>query len=364
MITGAVVAGMTIKNHVANQVPEQESYLIFDQVDAQQQQFIDELKQNREEAVFEAQKKVIQIETPIGSIGSGFLYNQNGDFVTNAHVVANANEVTVITAEANQYTGKVIGISKTEDIALVRVEELAGREPLEIEYENKAALLDPVLALGSPLGFQNTVTVGEVNAIDRSFTIAPFLYNNVTQITAPISPGNSGGPLLHAETMKVIGINSAEEPEKNLGYSIPINDVVPQLEEWVNTPMETLPEFEQYAEQTTEVEVPSPEEQALYLVQYYYSSLQFNDFVTAYSLMGGTYKEENSYEDFRELFRNMLSLSLEATETLNVADEVEVRATIEMEEFVDGESLNQTYVYRFLIGYENDQLKIKQMSRR
>ncbi|PPA70647.1 S1C family serine protease [Jeotgalibacillus proteolyticus] len=363
MVAAAVSAGLSIREHMAEQLPHQQSYLVEDQINDQQKQLIDELEKNKAEAVYEAQNKVVQIETPVGSIGSGFLYTTGGDVITNAHVVANTEEVTVISAQAVPYTGRVIGISETEDIAVVRVEELSGIEPLEVEMEKKADLKDPVLALGSPLGFQNTVMTGEITDTRQSFKIDPFHYNEVDQITAPISPGNSGGPLLHAETLKVIGITSAEEPQKDVGYSIPIQDVVDQLEHWIEEPLEELPVFSQYAAQAGDLPFPSKEEQALYLIEYFYSSLQFGDYVTAYSIMSSAYKSENRYEDFRNEFLSVSSLSLEAAEVFDVSEEIKVNATVEYEVFEDDQLVTNTEVYEIMVGRENNHLKIKQLSR-
>ncbi|KIL48643.1 S1C family serine protease [Jeotgalibacillus campisalis] len=361
IVTGAITSIVWIRDYMEDRAPEQKSFLVDEQSGAYEQ-LLEELNQNKVEAIFDAQNKVVQIETPIGSIGSGFLYNRKGDFITNAHVVANANEVTVVTAQANRHTGKIIGISESEDIAVVRVEELAGKEPLKMAEE--APDLDaPVLALGSPLGFQNTVMMGKINGVDQTFTIDPFVYDNVDRITAPISPGNSGGPLLHGESLNVIGITSAEEPQEGLGYSIPILDIVDQVEEWIEKPLETLPSFPQYAKQPEDLYVPSAEEEALYLVEYFYNSLQFGDYVTAYSMMGSEYKKENHYEAFRGLFHDTAALSLEATETLVVKEKVEVKAVVETEEITEGKPVNQTYTYRILIGQEDGQLKIKDFIR-
>ncbi|KIL52056.1 S1C family serine protease [Jeotgalibacillus soli] len=363
LIISTIIGVFYIHDHVAGGITQEKSYLLSEELDSQQQQFIQQMKMSRDEAVYDAQKKVVQIETLSGSIGSGFLYNANGDIVTNAHVVANAAEVTVITADSGRFKGAVIGISDTTDVAVVRVEELAGMEPLVVERDQRAKLSDPVLALGSPLGFQNTVTVGEVNGVDRHFVIEPFTYENIDQITASISPGNSGGPLLHADTMRVIGINSAEDPEMNLGFSIPIMDVVDMIQSWVDSPLESLPAFDQYAKQPEESAVPSREELALYVVQYYFDSLQFGDYVTAYSLMGSEFQEETSYEAYRESFRNIPSISMDNPEILVVSDQVEINVTVHMEELIEHMRLNQTYTFTFVIGEENDRLKIIGMTR-
>ncbi|TFE02466.1 S1C family serine protease [Jeotgalibacillus sp. R-1-5s-1] len=361
LIVLTVWGGLMLREEIQQNVREEPSYLISNQLDSSQRNFIEQLSLNREEALFEAQQKVIQIETPIGSIGSGFIYNTEGAVVTNAHVVANASEVTVITADSARYTGIVIGISETEDIAVIQVDELQGKEPLELELNREAQVLDQVLALGSPLGFQNTVTAGEINGINRSFTIEPFIYENIDQFTAAISPGNSGGPLLNSDTMKVIGINSAEEPEQNLGYSIPITDVKDQIDEWIASPMQELPSFENYADQPQDAVVPTLEEQALYIAQYYLSSIEFGDYVTAYSLLGADYQNETSFNTFKDEFRNLLSISLKSSEGIAISGEVEVRATVEKEEIVSGKSEKKLYSYRFLITDENGQMKIKRL---
>lgn len=353
--------GVVIKQYIADSLPQEPSYLQTGTLNEDEEAFLSDLSMTREEALFEAQQKVIQIETPIGSIGSGFIYNTEGAIVTNAHVVANASEVTVITADSARYTGYVTGISETVDVALIQVDELAGREPMELETEKEARLLDQVLALGSPLGFQNTVTSGVIDGTDRSFVIEPFKYENIDQFTAAISPGNSGGPLLNADSMKVIGLNSAEEPDQNLGYSIPIADVTDLIEGWIAEPMEELPSFEQFADQPADAVTPTMEEQAMYIAQYYLSSIEFGDFVTAYSLLSVSVQEEYTFAEFKDQFQNLLSISLKSSEAFVVSGDVEVRASVEKEELVNNKPESTLFDYRFLITEENGEFKIKRL---
>ncbi|TFE02057.1 S1C family serine protease [Jeotgalibacillus salarius] len=367
LLVSAVITGLTlwggvaIKEYVAGSITEEPSYLANSQLDEDEENFLSQLSMTREEALFEAQQKVIQIETPIGSIGSGFIYNTEGAIITNAHVVANASEVTVITADSARYTGNVIGISDTTDVAVIQVDELAGREPMELETEKDAELLDQVLTLGSPLGFQNTVTSGVIDGTNRSFAIEPFKYENIDQFTAAISPGNSGGPLLDANSMKVIGINSAEEPDQNLGYSIPIADVTEMVDNWIENPMDELPEFDQYADQPSDFVTPTMEEQALYIAQYYLSSIEFGDYVTAYSLLGVSMQEEYTFSEYKDYFQNLLSISLKSSDSFVVSGEVEVRASVEKEELINNKRESTLYNYRFLISQENGQYKIKRL---
>src|SRR5699024_8246507 len=89
-----------------------------------------------------------------------------------------------------------------------------------------------IIAVGSPLGFHNTVTTGIISGVDRSFEINGYSYDNVYQISANITHGNSGGPLINAETGKVIGINSAGIEDSEIGFSIPIPAIIDNNTEW------------------------------------------------------------------------------------------------------------------------------------
>lgn len=164
--------------------------------------------------------------------GLRLLYNNKGDVITNAHVVEGSKEVTVRTLDHQEYQGIVIGIGEETDIAVVRVPDLVKIEPLPIS-STKAEVGDEILALGSPLGFENTVTTGIISGLDRSFEIEPYIYTNLYQISAPITNGNSGGPLINAETGEVLGINSTVvKQEGGIGFSIPITSVLKQVQQW------------------------------------------------------------------------------------------------------------------------------------
>lgn len=174
--------------------------------------------------------------------GSGFLINNQGDILTNAHVVLDASYVTVKNSDGQEFNGNIIGISETQDLALVRVTELAGKEPLKIEME-PVDIGTPVVAIGSPGDQSNTATTGEITATDLDF-MDQFEYTGLYEMSAEISQGSSGGPLIAADTGKILGINSIILEEKpGSGYTIPIYSVWDQLTEWVENP--TLPEGEE-----------------------------------------------------------------------------------------------------------------------
>ncbi|GGA72676.1 S1C family serine protease [Ornithinibacillus halotolerans] len=244
-ICAAGVAGMfLIKGHLSDKLDQPSTILADANIETN-----DTIIENEDESlalkdiIQQAQKKVVKIETMDGSIGSGFLYNDMGDVITNAHVVSGVKEVTIITSDELFFTGTVIGISTDIDIALIRVDGMRGMEPLQIRTE-KAELGDEVLALGSPLGLENTVTTGIISGLNRDLEIEQYFYEGLYQISAPIAPGNSGGPLLHSETGEVIGINSAASDIGTIGFSIPIMNVLSLIKSWSETPMTNLPGVE------------------------------------------------------------------------------------------------------------------------
>src|SRR5690625_5642146 len=101
--------------------------------------------------------------------GSVFLYNNKGDIITNAHVIKDADFINIRTADAQSYPAAVVGIGDEVDIAVIRVPQLAGKEFLPIETESLAEIGDEVIDLGSPHGFQNTVTLGMIAGAERDF---------------------------------------------------------------------------------------------------------------------------------------------------------------------------------------------------
>ncbi|MFD1954940.1 S1C family serine protease [Paenibacillus thailandensis] len=311
------------------------------------------------DVIYETQKLVVMIETSDGTQGSGFLYNTKGDLITNAHVVAGESEVSVKTADARELRGKVIGISADTDIAVVRVSELAGVTPLPVVRDRRAEVGDEVIAVGSPLGFQNTVTTGIVSGLGRSFVIEPYHYEGLYQISAPIAHGNSGGPLVDKKTGGVLGINSAGMEEGMIGFSIPIADVLQLAEGWSENPMETLPPGKTLDKAESGQAKTSIVEYSEYLVRHFYDSLNNADYVYAYSLLGGNWKEGTTYAEFREGYlatRNVVIDDLIVTSESE--DEATVTAVISVDERVEGEYKLSKYQVTYTVGYENDQLKL------
>ncbi|MGF7396682.1 trypsin-like peptidase domain-containing protein [Thermoanaerobacterium thermosaccharolyticum] len=322
----------------------------------------DSKQTNIKAIISDNQEKVMYIEVNNGGdmvSGSGFLYDTNGDIITNAHVVSGASTAKVKTYDGKEYNGTVIGKGEDIDVALINVPELAGKTPVKIS-SRKGEVGDPVIAMGSPLGLQNTVTTGIISGVDRDFTIAPYVYKGVYQISAPISPGSSGGPLLDQNTGEVLGVNSAGTIEGVIGFSIPINQVLPLVENWAKNP--SKPQTNEYAVDSTEQldNGQSIKEEAEALVQYFYQCINSHDYVTAYSLLGSDWQSGTTYQDFRNGYLRTEYVNIQnIISNYKDNNHVEVTITIEAQELTGQDTVvTSLYMCTYDIGYENDQLKI------
>ncbi len=156
--------------------------------------------------------------------GSGFIVSSDGQIFTNAHVIEGADTVTVTLKDGRELPGKVLGADPLTDVAVIKVEA----EGLPTVNFADSEELDPgqwAIAIGNPLGLDNTVTTGIVSATGRSSSEVgiPDKRVNFIQTDAAINPGNSGGPLID-EKGRVIGINTAIiRGAQGIGFAIPIN---------------------------------------------------------------------------------------------------------------------------------------------
>ena len=159
-------------------------------------------------------------------LGSGFIISDNGKIITNAHVVDGADTVTVTLKDGRILDGRVMGSDPVTDIAVIKVDE---RNLPTVELGNSDQLQpgEWSIAIGNPLGLDNTVTVGIVSAVGRSSNQVgvPDKRVEFIQTDTAINPGNSGGPLLNQQG-EVIGVNTAIiNGAQGLGFAIPINMV-------------------------------------------------------------------------------------------------------------------------------------------
>ena len=353
---GGAFAFFFIKEHVPKQLTAASEIVLTEKEDEDEK----EVSQDLKEIIHHVQKRVVKIQLDDGSLGSGFVYNEKGDIVTNAHVVANVKDVTLLTSDSREFPGTVIGIGQDTDVAVVRAPGLSGTEPLRIARDRKGEIGDEVLALGSPLGFQNTVTTGIISGIDRDIDIDPFHYEDAYQISAPIAPGNSGGPLVDSKTGEVLGINSAGimEASGSIAFSIPISSVLPLIDGWIASPMTELPAIAGGDNNHAQEENYSLEEYSSYLVKYFYESLNYNDYVTAYSLLGSSWQSNLKYEDFRKGYLDTLTVKINDITASTAENTGTVVAVITAQERKAEGTVYSQYKVTYKIGYENDQLKI------
>ena len=172
---------------------------------------------------------------PSRGVGSGFIVSPDGYIVTNAHVVDGAKTVTVRLTDRREFTAKVIGEDKRTDIALIKIDAKKPLPALDLSNPAPVKQGEWVIAIGSPFGFENSVTAGIVSGVHRALPggqMTPFIQTDVA-----VNPGNSGGPLLNAAG-QIVGVNSQIYSRSGgfmgLSFAIPASvaqDVAMQLKE-------------------------------------------------------------------------------------------------------------------------------------
>jgi len=197
-----------------------------------------ELFEKSEEGVVKIQ--VVRSNTPgdVGSVGSGFVYDNLGHIITNAHVVDGATKATVTFLDGSQYDAEIIGKDKFTDIAVIKVSEKPRLlHPLQIGDSSQLHVGEQVAAIGNPFGLSGSMTSGIVSQMGRLLPSqdSGFSIPDVIQTDAAINPGNSGGPLLNLRG-EVVGINTAIQSSSGefsgVGFAIPSNTaikIVPSL---------------------------------------------------------------------------------------------------------------------------------------
>jgi S1-C subfamily serine protease len=169
-----------------------------------------------------------------GGVGSGVIYDTSGLVLTAHHVVSFSDEVTVRTADDRTFDGRVVGRIPERDLAIVALTDATDLVAAPIAEPGSVEVGEPAIALGSPFGFQQSVTAGIISGLDRELETPMGTLTGLIQTDAPINPGNSGGPLADAEA-KVIGINTAiasmSGGNDGVGFAVPIEDFTTLMDE-------------------------------------------------------------------------------------------------------------------------------------
>jgi len=173
---------------------------------------------------------------PQEGTGSGFIYDNEGHIVTNYHVVAEAESVSVALAAGGVYTATIVGADPSNDLAVLRIEAESLPAPIPLGDSDQLRVGQFVVALGNPFGLERTLTVGVISALGRVIQSPDGRFiGEAIQTDAAINPGNSGGPLLDLEG-RVIGVNaqivSPSQASAGIGFAISVNTVhrvAPQL---------------------------------------------------------------------------------------------------------------------------------------
>ena len=198
-------------------------------------------------SIFTTQKYRAGVGDPLGlfripfkdiyarALGSGFVIHADGFIVTNAHVVAEADEIGVLLeGEKEVYSARVIGLDTLSDVALLKIDPPSALPVLPLADSEDAKVGDVTVAIGNPFGLQHSLTIGVVSATQRRISQSSIKggLENFIQTSAQINPGNSGGPLLNLAG-EAIGVNTAVISQaQGIGFAIPSNlvkDLLPAL---------------------------------------------------------------------------------------------------------------------------------------
>ena len=178
---------------------------------------------------------------PVSGVGSGFIINEDGEIVTNKHVIAGSKQVQVTLSDQKQYDATVLGIDSRDDLAILKIDAGHKLPFLPLGDSDKLQVGQKVLAIGNPFALGGTLTTGIVSSLGRTLDNEDGArMEGLIQTDAAINPGNSGGPLLDSSG-NVIGVNTAiygsqtasgQAGSIGIGFAMPIARVKAMLEEY------------------------------------------------------------------------------------------------------------------------------------
>ena len=203
---------------------------------------------NKNAVVNIASKQVVRVQDPIWrgmpfgvrkreipSLGSGFIIDRRGYIITNAHVVENADDITIIMADrVSKYQARKVAVDRVIDLAVLKIDADKDLPTVTLGRSSDLMIGETILAIGNPFGYNHTLTDGIVSAIHEDLVMDDGRTVNMIQISAPINPGNSGGPLINING-ELVGINTAiRESAEGIGFAIPIDVLRDKLPDMIN----------------------------------------------------------------------------------------------------------------------------------
>jgi S1-C subfamily serine protease len=181
---------------------------------------------------------VIEAVSPTATVqGSGFVYNYEGQMIilTNNHVIENAITITVTFSNENTYAASLKASNPSTDVAVLTTSAPQSEyNPLIIISSSTLKVGDPVIVVGTPYGLPGSMSNGIVSALNRTITVDQYTLTNIIQTTAPLNPGNSGGPIMN-HLGQVMGMATAiVEDSQGIGFAIPSDTILQDIMEFMN----------------------------------------------------------------------------------------------------------------------------------
>ena len=189
---------------------------------------------------------VVSIQTALSNgtaKGSGAIIDTEGHIITNNHVISGAQQIQVTLANGNMYSATLVGTDATTDLAVIKLDNPpSDLKAVEFADSDKLAVGENVMAIGNPLGYDDTATTGIVSALNRPVTVTDDNNNeivtNAVQIDAAINPGNSGGALFdsYGNVVGIVYAKSSSVSIEGIGYAIPVNNIKDLVAQMINDP--------------------------------------------------------------------------------------------------------------------------------
>jgi S1-C subfamily serine protease len=240
IFTGAILLGMGVLylNHVAFLTPSQSHTTIVVNQSLNEEVIITSVFEDLKDSVVHITSTGVGEDEfmepiPVSGQGSGVIISSDGYIVTNDHVVSGAEDIDIRLTTGYTTSARIIGTDPSSDTAVIKIDAPFELRPAQFGDSDKLRPGQLAIAIGNPFGFQNTVTIGVISALNRTLRSSDgFNMQGIIQTDAAVNPGNSGGPLVNSAG-EVIGINTAIfstlqggfQAFQGIGFAIPINTV-------------------------------------------------------------------------------------------------------------------------------------------